>query len=163
MLGPVFLRWRQYKVATGRFSATHAFLLGLILSVTGFITWSATQASTTLNNLVVVAPAAVIIGLLAAGIIVATFLKSTSEPLEESQGKQSIWGDVLLLVGFAVFCFALTKVGFDVATFIFVWVGVLMCGSKGKWQPPLYALMFTLVLVKGFGSLFPYPMITLVL
>lgn len=150
-------------MATGRFSATHAFLLGLIFSVTGFITWSATQASTTLNNLVVVVPTAVIIGLLTVGIVVKTLLNPTSEPSTESKGKQSLWGDILLLAGFAVFCFALTKVGFDIATFIFVWVGVLMCGGKGKWQPPLYALVFTLFLVKGFGSLFPYPMITLVL
>ena len=150
-------------MATGRFSATHAFLLGLIFSVTGFITWSATQASTTLNNLVVVVPTAVIIGLLTVGIIVSTLLKPTSELSLENKRKQSLWGDILLLAGFAVFCFALTKVGFDVATFVFVWVGVLMCGGKGKWQPPLYALVFTFFLIKGFGSLFPYPMITLVL
>lgn len=150
-------------MATGRFSTSHAFLLGLILSVTGFITWSATQASTTVNNLVVVAPAAIIIGLLAVGIIVKSLIKPTSEPTAEGEEKQSIWSDILLLAGFAAFCFALTRVGFDVATFVFVWVGVIMCGSKGKWQPPLYALVFTVMLVKGFGSLFPYPMVTLVL
>lgn len=150
-------------MATGKFSATHAFLLGIILSITGFITWSATQASTTLNNLIVVGPTAIVIGLLTVGIVVSILLKSASEPTADSKGEQSIWGDILLLAGFAAFCFSLTTVGFDVATFIFIWVGVLMCGSKGKWQPPLYALLFTVFLVKGFGSLFPYPMSTLVL
>lgn len=150
-------------MVTGKISATHAFLLGLILSITSFITWSATQASTSLNNLVVVAPTALIIGLLSVGIIVALLLKSASGPTAESKTEQSVWGDIMLLAGFAAFCFALTKIGFDVGTFIFVWVGVLMCGSKGIWQPPLYALVFTVLLVKSFGSLFPYPMITLVL
>ncbi|CAM3708670.1 hypothetical protein ACT3TQ_02925 [Halomonas sp. AOP12-C2-37] len=150
-------------MVTGKISATHAFLLGLILAIAGFITWSATQASTTLNNLVIVAPSAIIIGLLSIGIATKALLKPVSEPSPSSIDKSSIWSDILLLTGFAAFCFALTNVGFDVATFVFVWVGVLMCGSKGKWQPPLYALVFTVFLVKGFGSLFPYPMTTLVL
>ena len=71
--------------------------------------------------------------------------------------------DLLLLAGFAVFCYALTHVGFDVATFAFVWAGVVMSGGKGLWQPPLFAALFTLLLVKTFGALFPYPMLTLVL
>ncbi|MBE0403348.1 tripartite tricarboxylate transporter TctB family protein [Halomonas citrativorans] len=150
-------------MVTGKISATHAFLLGLVLAIAGFITWSATQASTTLNNLVVVAPTAIIIGLLSIGIVAKTLLKPATEPSSSSTDKSSIWSDILLLAGFSAFCFALTNVGFDVATFVFVWVGVLMCGSKGKWQPPLYALVFTVFLVKGFGSLFPYPMTTLVL
>ncbi|MGO3057861.1 tripartite tricarboxylate transporter TctB family protein [Halomonas sp. AOP43-A1-21] len=150
-------------MVTGKISATHAFLLGLVLAITGFITWSATQASTTMNNLVVVAPSALIVGLLSIGIVASLLLKPAPESSSSSTNKSSIWSDILLLAGFAAFCFALTTVGFDVATFIFVWVGVLMCGSKGKWQPPLYALVFTVFLVKGFGSLFPYPMTTLVL
>ena len=67
-------------------------------------------------------------------------------------------------------CFATTRDdlrlirvrAFDVATFVFVWAGVVMSGGRGLWQPPLYAAVFTVVLVKGFGSLFPYPMLTLV-
>lgn len=147
----------------GRLSTSHALLLGVILSATGFITWSAAQASTTMNNLVVVVPVAIIIGLLAIAIVVKSLVKLSSESSVRSEKKHSIWSDILLLAGFAAFCFSLTRVGFDVATFVFVWGGVIMCGSKGKWQPPLYALVFTVMLVKGFGSLFPYPMVTLVL
>ncbi|NWN81773.1 MAG: tripartite tricarboxylate transporter TctB family protein [Halomonas sp.] len=148
---------------TGKLSATHAILIGFILGAAGFITWSALRASTSLNNLVVVAPAAAIIGLLAIGIVIATLLKPAPEPEKDGGDTRSIWGDIVLLLGFAVFCFSLTTVGFDVATFLFVWAGVLMSGSKGTWQPPLFSAIFTLFLVKGFGSLFPYPMLTLVL
>lgn len=41
---------------TGKLSAPHAALLGIILALTGYITWSALSASNTLNNLIVTAP-----------------------------------------------------------------------------------------------------------
>ncbi|WP_367716061.1 hypothetical protein AB2N04_18100 [Nitratireductor sp. GISD-1A_MAKvit] len=143
---------------TTRFPATHAAFIGIVLAITGFILWSAVSASASLNNLVVAAPVAAVLLLLALFVIAGAFAK----PSDEST-KTGIWGDLLLLSGFAVFCYSLTHVGFDVATFVFVWAGVVMSGGRGLWQPPLYAALFTVLLVKGFGSLFPYPMLTLVL
>lgn len=143
---------------TTRFPATHAAFVGIVLAITGFILWSAVSASASLNNLVVVAPVAAVLCLLVLGVVAGAIRK----PVEDS-ARTGIWGDLLLLSGFAVFCYALTHVGFDVATFIFVWAGIVMSGGRGIWQPPLFAALFTLLLVKGFGSLFPYPMLTLVL
>ncbi|MGY9047605.1 hypothetical protein P775_26625 [Puniceibacterium antarcticum] len=135
-------------------------MLGIIMAISGFITWSALSASTKLNNLVVVAPVAAALLLLTVTIVVGALRKPMSA---ETETHSAVWGDLLLLSGFAAFCFALTYIGFDVATFLFVWAGVVMSGGKGLWQPPLFAAIFTLLLVKGFGSLFPYPMLTLVL
>lgn len=143
---------------TTRFPATHAALLGIVLAISGFILWSAVSASSSLNNLVVAVPVAAVLGILVLLVIADTIHK----PMDES-AKTGVWGDLLLLAGFAAFCFALTHIGFDVATFVFVWAGVVMSGGRGLWQPPLYAALFTVLLVKGFGSLFPYPMLTLVL
>ncbi|WP_025029248.1 hypothetical protein [Nitratireductor aquibiodomus] len=143
---------------TTRFPATHAALLGIVFAASGFILWSAVSASASLNNLVVAVPVAAVLGILVLLVIAGTFRK----PVDES-AKTGVWGDLLLLAGFAAFCFALTHIGFDVATFVFVWAGVVMSGGRGLWQPPLYAALFTVLLVKGFGSLFPYPMLTLVL
>lgn len=145
---------------TGRLTATHAALLGIIIAISGFITWSALSASVKLNNLVVVAPVATALAALTVAIIVTTLRKPAPK---DAEAQSPVWGDLVLLTGFAIFCFALTKIGFDVATFLFVWVGVVMSGGKGIWQPPLFAAIFTLLLVEGFGSLFPYPMLTLVL
>lgn len=144
---------------TTRFPATHAALLGLVLAISGFILWSAVSASTSLNNLVVVAPVAGVLGLL---LLVIT-VSALRGPAPEGRTVNGAWGDLLLLAGFAAFCFSLTHIGFDVATFVFVWAGVVMSGGRGLWQPPFFAALFTLLLVKGFGSLFPYPMLTLVL
>ena len=41
---------------TGKFQATHAALIGIIMAVSGFITWSAVEARPSMNNLIVVAP-----------------------------------------------------------------------------------------------------------
>ncbi|WP_353476207.1 tripartite tricarboxylate transporter TctB family protein (plasmid) [Salipiger sp. H15] len=144
---------------TARFPATHAALLGIILAVSGYIAWSAVSASAKLDNLVVVAPVGAAMLVLAVAVIVSALRRPAADPTEVAP----VWGDLLLLAGFAVFCYALTHVGFDVATFLFVWGGVVASGGKGWWQPPLFAALFTLLLVEAFGSLFPYPMLTLVL
>ena len=144
---------------TRKLNAAHAALLGVILGVGAFITWSAVSASVSMNNLIVVVPVAIVLIVLAVTIIGGALLSST--PSEETSG-QPVWGDLMLLTGFAVFCYALTKVGFDIATFLFVWGGVVMSGGRGWWQPPLFSALFTILLVKGFGALFPYPMMTLV-
>ncbi|WP_425089677.1 hypothetical protein [Stappia sp.] len=143
---------------SARFSATHAAFLGIVLAITGFILWSALSASTSLNNLIVVAPAALLLGVLALCIVV-----SVSRNPDAYPAPAGALGDLLLLAGFGIFCYALTHVGFDVATFVFVWAGIVMSGGRSLWVPPLYAAIFSLALVKGFGSLFPYPMLTLVL
>ncbi|WP_295806482.1 hypothetical protein [uncultured Nitratireductor sp.] len=143
---------------TTRFPATHAALLGIVLAISGFILWSAVSASTSLDNLVVVAPVAAVLGVLLLVVIAGALRGSASEDVKSGAGS-----DLLLLAGFSAFCFALTHIGFDVATFVFVWAGVVMSGGRGLWQPPLFAALFTVLLVKGFGSLFPYPMLTLVL
>jgi hypothetical protein len=143
---------------SGRFPASHAAFLGIALAITGFILWSALSASTSLNNLIVVAPAALLLGVLAVCIVVAALRRPNAEP-----APAGALGDLLLLSGFGAFCYALTHIGFDVATFAFVWGGIVLSGGRSLWVPPLYAAVFTLALVKGFGSLFPYPMLTLVL
>lgn len=152
-----------------RLPATHAVLLGLVMAATAFVLWSSTQASTKLQNLVVLVPVSAVL-VLSCTAIVAIALRQRSDPImseakksEETSAETSIWGDVVLLAGFGLFCLLLTRVGFDLATFIFVWAGVVLSGGRGLWQPPLFAAIFTVALVYGFGSLFPYPMETMVL
>ncbi|WP_323037034.1 tripartite tricarboxylate transporter TctB family protein [Pararhodobacter sp.] len=145
---------------------THAVLMALVLAASGFIVWSATSASTRLTNLIVVVPVGAVLVLAMATILFSAWRKPTHAKRASSAdigAATPIWGDVILLAGFAVFCLAMTRVGFDIATFFFVWAGVTMSGGKGLWQPPLFALIFTLLITYGFGSLFPYPLPTLVL
>jgi hypothetical protein len=148
---------------TGKIQATHAALLGIILAVSAFITQSAVRARASMDNLIVVAPVAAVIALLCLLLIVGPLLRPRETEAAAAGPDSALWGDVLLLAGFAAFCYALTHIGFDLATFLFVWGGVVMSGGRGWWQPPVFAAVFTALLVYGFGSLFPYPMLTLVL
>jgi len=151
-----------------RLPATHTVLLGLVMAATAFVLWSSTQASTKLQNLVVLVPVSVVLVMACVAIVAVSLRHSPSQMAEATQSEEpsietSIWGDVILLAGFGLFCLLLTRIGFDLATFLFVWAGVVLSGGKGLWQPPLFAAIFTVVLVYGFGSLFPYPMETMVL
>ncbi|VDS10705.1 Tripartite tricarboxylate transporter TctB family protein [Paracoccus haematequi] len=146
---------------TSRLSLSHAALLACVAVISCYITWSAIAASTRLYNLIVVVPVAVIIAVLLITLVWQAL--SGSVPDGALPDRKSTIGDIIMLVAFGVFCFGLTKFGFDIATFIFVWAGVAFGGERRLWLPPVYAAVFTLALVKFFGSLFPFPMPLLVL
>lgn len=146
---------------TLRIAVSHLIFLAIVTTATLYISTSAVFASSTLYNLVVVAPVAVVL-LFLVGLVI---FQEMRKPLlnQEAPSRTSTIGDIILLACFSVFCIALTKIGFDVATFLFVWLGVVLGGERNWWLPPIFAAVFTVVLVKGFGSLFPFPMLTLVL
>lgn len=146
---------------TSRLSLSHAVLLACIAVISCYITWSSIAASTRLYNLIVVVPVAVIIAVLLITLVWQTL--SGAVPDTNLPDRKSTIGDIVMLVAFGVFCFGLTQFGFDVATFIFVWAGVAFGGERRLWLPPLYAAVFTVVMVKFFGTLFPFPMPLLVL
>lgn len=144
-----------------RMSLTHAVLLLCVAVTTVYIAWSSISASTRLYNLIVVVPVAVLITILLLAILWQALRGST--PDGKQPDSRSTIGDVVLLIAFAIFCFGLTRFGFDIATFIFVWACVAFGGEKRLWLPPIYSAVFTLVLVKFFGGLFPFPMPLMVL
>lgn len=150
---------------TSKIAPTHLIFLAIAVVVTAFISSSAVSASARLHNLVIVAPVAAAIAVLVVFIAIHA-LRQPREPLTESakaSNLASILADLGLLALFALFCIALTPIGFDAATFLFVWIGVVLGGERRWWLPPLYSAGFTLLLVFGLGSLFPFPMPMLVL
>lgn len=149
-----------------RIAPTHLIFLAIAALATGYITWSSVAASMRVNNLVIVAPVAVAIAILVAFILIRTLLQKSEGPDEEDDASKSLSAtvaDLILLALFAVFCVALTTVGFDIATFLFVWIGIVLGGERRLWLPPLFSAAFTLMLVYGLGALFPFPMPMLVL
>lgn len=150
-----------------RISLTHLAFLLAVCAAAIFLNWSAFSASDKLYNLIVVVPSGVLCVVLVLCIAISS-LRQRSTPKaamtasDAQAAKKATWGDLLLLGAFALFCLSLTTVGFDVATFVFVWVGIVMGGEKNKIAPPIFAFLFTLALIKGFGSLFPFPMPLLV-
>lgn len=146
-----------------RISTTHLLFLVIVSAVAIILNYNALRASDTLYNLIVVLPSGILVLGLAVAILIHTLLKGqegATEPSAEEKSRQykTLLGDIVLLALFAFFCAALTRVGFDVATFLFVWFGILLGGTKNWIIPPIYAAIFTFVLIKTFGELFPFPM-----
>lgn len=143
-----------------RISTSHLVFLVLVSACAVFLNWSAVSASATLFNLIIIVPS----GALVLGLAAFILLKSKDVSPEKTDAatkqeeKKAFLGDVLLLAVFAVFCLSLTTVGFDVATFLFVWLGIVLGGARNWVIPPIYSAIFTFALTKGFGSLFPFPM-----
>lgn len=146
-----------------RISSTQLLFLVIVSAVAIILNYNALRASPTLYNLIVVLPSGILVIGLALAILIHTLFRgqdTTAEesPQEKAKQRKTLLGDIVLLSLFAVFCAALTKVGFDVATFLFVWFGILLGGAKNWVVPPIYAAVFTFVLIKTFGQLFPFPM-----
>lgn len=143
-----------------RISGSHLILLLIIAAFTIFVNYSAIQASQKLFNLIVVVPS----GLLILALVIFLLAKVLTGKAEQTGEKDSnLVSDLVLLSAFGLFCLAMTNIGFDIATFIFVWLGIHLCGERNLFIPPVFSALFTLLLVKGFGALFPYPMPLLVL
>lgn len=144
-----------------RISTSHLIFLVLVSACAVFLNWSAVTASPTLFNLIIIAPSGVLVVALSLYIL-SSALKSTSKPKSNAatqlMERKALLGDVVLLAVFAIFCLSLTTVGFDVATFLFVWLGIILGGERKWLAPPIFAAIFTFALTKGFGSLFPFPM-----
>lgn len=144
-----------------RISTTHLIFLVLVSACALFLNWSAISASSTLFNLIIIAPSGILVLAIAAYIFISTVKAPQNDPLsteEKQKQHKALLGDLLLLAFFAVFCLSLTYIGFDVATFLFVWLGIVLGGERNWYAPPLFAAVFTFALIKGFGSLFPFPM-----
>lgn len=144
-----------------RISTTHIAFLVLVSACAVFLNWSAIKASTKLFNLIIIVPSGVLVIALAAYIFLSTYKTSSASDVStatSSADKKALIGDITLLVVFAVFCLSITTIGFDVATFLFVWLGVVLGGERNWFIPPIYSVIFTFALTKGFGSLFPFPM-----
>lgn len=144
-----------------RISTSHLIFLVLISACAVFLNWSAITASPTLFNLIIIAPSGALVLILALYILYITIktpTEVTSDAATKLAAKKALIGDVILLATFAIFCLSLTTVGFDVATFLFVWLGIVLGGERNWFIPPIFAAIFTFALTKGFGSLFPFPM-----
>ncbi len=148
-----------------RISTSHLVFLVLVSACAVFLNWSAVRASATLFNLIIIVPSGILVLALAAFIFFSAKKSPALKDRTDSQKKdnRALIGDLLLLALFAVFCLSLTTVGFDVATFLFVWLGILLGGARSWLVPPIYSALFTFALTKGFGSLFPFPMPLMVL
>lgn len=134
--------------------------VALLLIFGGFTAWyvyDAWSASSRIENLILIAPVAVVIAIclatqvagLALGSVAAALETKTRPPLDRSV----LW----LMAAFVAYVVSLMFVGFDVATFFFVLVSCWMLGERRPLVLVIYAAAVSVVCVVLFASIQPIP------
>lgn len=144
----------------------HLALLLVICGVVAAYLLDARATSLKINNLLLVEPAA-ILALILTAIVLPQCFRRTSEdgdvlapPVENLRNLAKV---AALAAAFGAFALSLETIGFDAATFLFVALGLYICGERKLWLIALFSAVFTLVIVYGYQMLVPYPFPLLVL
>lgn len=124
-----------------------------------------------INNLLFVLPASIVALTLCLIILPQTVRRealSTSDPaLRSKAGTSESWHELgwiaLLIVGFGTYVFLMERIGFDLASWLFITLGIYVCGERHPFALLLFPLLATAMIVLGFQALIPYPMHTLLL
>ena len=137
----------------------HLILLTVIVCVVAAYLLDARGVSLRTNNLLLVQPAAILALVLAALVLPGIFPRADAE--EEAETKGETRGDLIrvfiLIAALAGLAFSLEVVGFDIATFAFMVVGLAVCGEKRWWVNLLFSALFTVFLSYGDGTITPFP------
>ncbi|BCJ90452.1 hypothetical protein IZ6_11870 [Terrihabitans soli] len=152
--------------------------LAFLTFLFGYMAWflyDAVHVSTKVNNLLLVAPTAVLGLVLALFIVPQCFKRADAAVVEEdpeqydplapklpTERKQVIR---MLTLGAAlgVFVFSMAYIGFDVAIFLFAAVTMVICGERRPLHLAGFSAIVTVVTIYGFKALMSYPMFTLLL
>jgi len=150
----------------------HLLLLLFICAVVVAYLLDARAVSLRFGNLALIQPAAILALILAAMVLPQCFRRPAGSETPEGaepqvEAPKETWRDLgkvaALAAAFGAFALSLETAGFDVATFIFVALGLYICGERRSWVIGLYSAVFTVVIVYGYQLLVPYPFPLLVL
>jgi hypothetical protein len=135
----------------------HLLLLSIMAGIVLAYWLDARGTSLNLSNLLLVQPGS----LLALGLVLAALPQAFRRPTvqdDPSQERESGIGRIMALAGtFGAMTLLLERIGFDVATFLFMVVALRVCGERRWWVLILYSLVFTALIIYGYGALVPFP------
>jgi hypothetical protein len=167
------MKTRKTRPAAGRVvDWGHLLLLLFICAVVVAYLLDARAVSLRVGNLALIQPAAILALILAAMVLPQCFRRPPESEMPEGAEEQveapkETWRDLgkvaALAAAFGAFALSLETVGFDVATFIFVALGLHICGERRLWVIGAFSAVFTVVIVYGYQLLVPYPFPLLVL
>lgn len=149
---------------TGRRADWGHILLILIIAVSSVLyLLDARATSLNMGNLALVQPTALIVVILGLIVLAQAFPVKTPEdddPQIRSTKRHELLRVGLLSAAFAVFVLSLQTVGFDLATLLFIGVGLYLCGERRLWVILVFSLCFTGFVVFGYQQLVPesFPM-----
>lgn len=156
-----------------RFDIGHATF---VLFITSFVIWyfiDAYSASSSIQNLILIAPASALALVLCAIVLFQIFSAPKSPAPEkvpekgDEAGTETVDGwkrfrSPIFIVLFGLYILTMDVIGFDVATFLFVAAAMFLQGERRLWVIAGYSLGFGTLVILVFSMLLPYPMMTLV-
>jgi hypothetical protein len=164
---------RRYKVDWAHL----AFLL-IIGCATLWYLCDAISVSTSVDNLLLVAPLSVValalVGTLAIQCVSLNGKTTRYKPKDggtkdmgaselRSNDVRSLTRIGSVAAALGAYVFLLNVIGFDVSTWIFVTIVMLICGERRPLALIIYPLAVAVILIGGFRLMLPFPMHTLIL
>lgn len=135
----------------------HLLLLAVIAAVVIAYLFDARAVSLRANNLLLVQPAAILALALVVMVIPQCFKRVENEDGLPAESFTDLGKVAVLAISFGLFAVSLERVGFDVATFVFMMVGLFVCGERRWWLVLVFSAVFTVLLIYGYGALIPFP------
>lgn len=139
----------------------HLALLTVIAGVVIAYLLDARATSLRINNLLMVQPTAILALVLALVVLPQCFVRGRPTKEPESLGDLGRVG--ALAACFGALALGMERVGFDVATFLFMVAGLWLCGERRWWVMLLFSGVFTALLIWAYGALIPFPFPLMVL
>lgn len=154
----------------------HLLVVTVIAVISAAYLRDTLATSTHVNNILFVLPAVIVALLLCLAILPQIVrrvdpAKGAREKtrLDVKPGEQvttQSWTELgwiaLLIVCFGTYVYLLDRIGFDVASWLFITLGLFICGERRPLPLIIYPPIATTLIVVGFNALIPYPMYTLI-
>jgi hypothetical protein len=64
---------------------------------------------------------------------------------------------LVMMVAFVVLAFSMELIGFDIAVFTFLVLGIFVCGERNWIANIAFSAVFTALLIYGYGAIIPFP------
>ena len=137
----------------------HLALLAVIVGVTVVYILDARGVSMRPTNLLLIQPLAGLIVILAAFVLPGIFPPVTSDEakMHDGETRMDIVRALAIIAALGFLAFTLERIGFDVATFVFMIVTLAICGERRWWVNLGFSAIFTVALIYGYGAITPFP------
>jgi hypothetical protein len=140
----------------------------MILAIAAWTLWylvDLRSVSLDPENTLLVQPLSIILLLMLAAVLPQCFRteKLPAELKPEILDVPSALRILAIMVAFVGLVWCMFAVGFDVAVFLFCLIGLAICGERRWWAMLIFALLCSVVMVKGYQLLAPFPMPNLIL
>jgi len=156
--------------------------VAFVLFIAGSVSWyflDAYTASSSIKNLILIAPASALALALCVTLLIQDASKAFKTPSEvpkpaiapdklaaagedKEEKQRSAWRAVAFIVAFGLYVGLLEIIGYDVATWLFIAATLILNGERRPLVIVGFSVVFGTLAVWLFGLLLPYPMLTLV-